>query len=97
MRFFIAVVLGASLVRAAAAEKAGSAAEGAKLYRSRCGKCHALPVPGNYSQAAWDGWMEKMKRKARLKPEDVENLRLYVEQLKQPKGPATSYGGPSGK
>src|SRR5437879_10572266 len=45
-----------------------------KLYTAKCAKCHKFYDPKSYGQAEWDLWMQKMGKKSKLKPEQVELL-----------------------
>jgi hypothetical protein len=49
-----------------------------KIYVGKCAKCHKLYDPKQYSPEKWNEWMEKMNRKARLKPEQIELLARYL-------------------
>ena len=59
-------------------------AEGHKLYVAKCAKCHKFYDPANYSDHEWKIWMEKMSRKARLKPMQEEMLSQYIDQTLRP-------------
>jgi len=71
-------------------------AGGEKLYRNRCAKCHKMYDPARYTDPQWDVWMQKMAKKARLKPDQKQALTDYVEAtLRHPEasrtnGPATA-------
>ena len=52
---------------------------GQKLYVVKCARCHKFYNPANYSDAKWREWMDKMSRKAKLKPEQKETLSEYLE------------------
>jgi hypothetical protein len=78
-----------------AAEEGLSAAELAaarKLYAVKCAKCHKFYEPVDYSQADWAEWMEKMRRKAKLKPEQFDLLSRYLEEAR---ASGTRVGGKS--
>jgi hypothetical protein len=53
-----------------------------KLYINKCARCHKLYDPSNYSDAEWNRWMDKMSRKAKLKPDQKEILSKYIETLR---------------
>src|SRR6185295_4418538 len=55
-----------------------------KLYVAKCARCHKLYDPAKYSDAAWREWMDKMSRKAKLKPEQKELLWDYTAALRAP-------------
>jgi len=50
-----------------------------KLYVNRCAKCHKMYDPAKYTAAQWDTWMDKMGKKARLKPAQKDALEEYIE------------------
>jgi mono/diheme cytochrome c family protein len=71
---------------------AGPPSAGQKLYVAKCAKCHKFYDPAKYSDADWQMWMTKMSKKAKLKPEQQEELSRYIaENLRPPKG--TNSGG----
>ena len=55
-----------------------------KLYLTKCAKCHELYDPKEYSDADWELWMNKMKRKSKLKPDQFELIYNYTEKLRVP-------------
>ena len=55
-----------------------------KLYVLKCAKCHELYDPKKYSDADWEMWMNKMKKKSKLKPEQFGAIRAYTEKLRKP-------------
>lgn len=59
-----------------------------KLYTTKCAKCHQLYDPKSYSQAEWQAWVQKMSRKAKLKPDQEELLFRYWETLSAGPKPA---------
>src|SRR5581483_11289623 len=63
-----------------------------KLYISKCARCHKLYDPTKYSDAAWNGWMDKMSRKAKLTAEQKETLARYIETIRS--GPTTNVAVP---
>jgi hypothetical protein len=62
---------------------AGQAKEAHKIYIGKCAKCHELYDPKSYSDADWDMWMLKMKKKSRLKDEQYELLKSYTGTLRE--------------
>ena len=66
---------------------------GRKLYVAKCARCHKLYDPNKYSDAAWDKWMAKMTRKAKLKPDQADLISRYVATLRD--GANTNVGGAS--
>src|SRR5437899_912855 len=85
--FYPALVLGCLLLVLALAGCSGPGkelavedkAEARKLYVAKCAKCHKFYDPAKYSDAEWRTWMEKMSKKAKLKPEQAEKLSQYIE------------------
>src|SRR5262245_22278465 len=70
--------------RLAASEELSPAelAAARKLSVVKCTKCHKFYEPADYSQAAWAEWMEKMRRKAKLNPEQFDLLSRYLEEAR---------------
>jgi cytochrome c5 len=56
--------------------------EGAKIYTRNCGKCHEFYPPSSYTQAEWDKWMVKMRRKSKLKPADFDRVQEFTQMLR---------------
>ena len=52
---------------------------GRKLYTAKCARCHKFYNPANYSDDKWREWMDKMSKKAKLKPEQKDVLSEYLE------------------
>jgi len=52
--------------------------KGEDLYNLRCGKCHGLPVPSEYTVADWKPIMEAMAPKAKLNAEETNWVLTYV-------------------
>jgi nitrate/TMAO reductase-like tetraheme cytochrome c subunit len=53
-----------------------------KLYTSKCAKCHKFYDPAGYNQSEWDEWMQKMRKKSKLKPDQYALLSRYLETLR---------------
>ncbi len=51
---------------------------GRKIYVAKCAKCHKFYDPAKYSDEDWAKWMGKMSKKAKLKPEQEQELSRYV-------------------
>lgn len=58
-----------------------------KLDRKKCYRCHKPYEPRDYSVEDWDGWMEKMSRKARLKESDEALLKRYFQEKRAAAAP----------
>ena len=54
------------------------------LYVRKCARCHRLYEPGAYSSRAWEEWMTKMRRKARLNAQQHDQLLWYLQSLSAP-------------
>jgi len=59
---------------------------GRKLYTAKCARCHKFYNPANYPDAKWREWMDKMSRKAKLKPDQKEILSEYLETFRKGTG-----------
>ena len=76
------LVLAGCAVRASASASARDPlAEGRRLYVAKCAKCHKLYDPARYSDQEWKSWMLKMGKKAKLKPQQQEDLSQYTETI----------------
>ena len=85
--FVLPVLLGvlAGLLPAGAADPPATSMSpevmdaGKKLDVIKCARCHKFYNPAGYSDAKWHEWMDKMSKKAKLKPEQKELLSKYLE------------------
>lgn len=50
-----------------------------KIYTTKCAKCHRFYDPARYSDAQWETWMIRMGAKAKLSPEQQEQLARWIE------------------
>jgi hypothetical protein len=46
---------------------------------AKCAKCHKFYEPKNYSDADWEVWMGKMSRRSKLKADQEEALKRYLD------------------
>ncbi len=53
-----------------------------KIYIGKCAKCHELYDPTAYADADWAGWLKKMGKKSKLKPEQLELVVRYTDTLR---------------
>jgi hypothetical protein len=53
-----------------------------KLYTAKCAKCHKFYDPNAYSQAEWDLWMGKMRKKSKLRETQFDLLSRYTQTLR---------------
>jgi cytochrome c553 len=74
----LAVLTVASAVRASDLT-AQELKDGRKLYTAKCARCHKFYDPARYSEPEWNKWMEKMSKKAKLKPDQKELLSRYLD------------------
>lgn len=87
LRYFYLVCLLCAGAAVKAAERAGEPDQAIrKLYLVKCAKCHKLYDPAKYSDQRWQVWMNKMSQKAKLQPDQKEQLVRYIEEaLRAPK------------
>lgn len=52
---------------------------GRSLFVSRCIECHTLPDPHRYPREAWPLLVDKMSKRADLKPAERDAIVAYVE------------------
>jgi hypothetical protein len=74
---FLAAVCGVS-----ASEETGSRTK--ELYADKCTSCHRLHRPTEYSREKWPTILERMAVKAKLTPEEAEELREYLVSRARP-------------
>ncbi len=53
-------------------------AEGKKLYEKKCGRCHALHEPDEFSQKKWKRNLNEMREKAGLSKEQYSLILGYL-------------------
>ena len=53
-----------------------------KLYTAKFAKCHKFYDPNAYGQAEWDSWMQKMKKKSKMKAEQFDLVCRYLDALR---------------
>ena len=53
-----------------------------KLYVAKCAKCHKFYEPKNYTDTDWEVWMGKMSRRSKLKADQEEALKRYLEEYR---------------
>jgi hypothetical protein len=51
---------------------------GKSIYTTRCGRCHDLPLPAQFSAARWDDILPTMFPRARLTNEEALHVRTWV-------------------
>jgi cytochrome c553 len=73
-------LLSAAASPAAAEQLTTNEAAGArKLYVAKCAKCHKFHEPKNYTDADWEVWIGKMSRRSKLKANQEQVLKRYLE------------------
>jgi hypothetical protein len=80
--FFIMLVMFVALagaLPAGAADSAEGVQAGRKIYLVKCARCHKFYNPAKYPDEAWRDWMDKMSKKAKLKPDQKEILSEYLQ------------------
>jgi hypothetical protein len=86
------LLIGASLVGCQGPPKdsfspPGSDTAGRKIYVAKCARCHKLYNPAKYSDSDWQMWMAKMVKKAKLNPDQQQQLTHYLDsELRHPEG-----------
>ena len=53
-------------------------ADGDKIFKMKCGRCHALKNPGKYTLQEWTKWLDKMAPKARLNDDQKAQVFNFV-------------------
>jgi cytochrome c5 len=51
---------------------------GKEVFKAKCGRCHELKAPENYSAAKWTKIVDWMAPKAKLETSEKENVLAYV-------------------
>lgn len=52
---------------------------GKRVFINRCGRCHDLPKPGEYTAGRWDGILSNMIPRARLDDEQGVHITAYLK------------------
>ena len=79
---FIVPLLFVAIAGVLSARAAGSTdimEAGRKIYLVKCARCHKFYDPAKYPDEEWRHWMDKMSKKAKLKPDQKEILSEYLE------------------
>jgi hypothetical protein len=58
---------------------AGDAMEGKATYTAKCGRCHGLKNPANYTSTEWVPILNSMAAKAKLDDTEKANVNAYVQ------------------
>jgi hypothetical protein len=83
--FAISLVILTQPLRPVAAEQLShkELAAARKLSLTKCTKCHKFYDPLDYTERDWTVWMEKMKRKSRLKADQYQLLVRYFDAVRE--------------
>ncbi len=57
----------------------GNAIEGKAIYTAKCGRCHGLKNPANYTSSQWVPILSSMAIKAKLDDTEKANVMAYVQ------------------
>jgi hypothetical protein len=58
---------------------AGDASVGKTIYTAKCGRCHGLKDPANYTSTEWVPILNTMAAKAKLDDTEKANVNAYVQ------------------
>ncbi|MEO7299295.1 MAG: hypothetical protein ABI042_12055 [Verrucomicrobiota bacterium] len=87
MRLFLVSLFAASVWSSCQSETVITSSQpqmAQKLYVTKCAKCHELYDPKKYSDADWDLWMTKMRKKSKLKPDQFALIQAYTKMFRAP-------------
>jgi len=62
------------------------------VYVQRCSACHPLHHPQDYTASEWDVELAKMGPRAHLTPEEQDEIRSYLSNVRGEKPPAITGG-----
>lgn len=77
--WFLISMVAASKVAASEHLSTSELAAARKLSAVKCAKCHKFYEPMDYTRDDWAEWMQKMRRKSKLKPDQYDLLSRYLE------------------
>ncbi len=79
-RGWLTLVLALSAGTAGADElKLKEMTEARRIYVAKCAKCHKFYEPKSYNDADWQKWMDSMSRKSKLKADQEDLLKRYLQ------------------
>ncbi|WP_345253175.1 hypothetical protein [Flaviaesturariibacter amylovorans] len=52
---------------------------GHQVYNAKCGRCHNLKDPANYTAERWEPILQKMAPMAKLSADETSQVRAYVQ------------------
>jgi mono/diheme cytochrome c family protein len=53
--------------------------KGKTVFTNRCGRCHGLHDPKEFTAEKWDVILQRMVPRARLNPEDAADVEAYIK------------------
>lgn len=56
--------------------------EGRALYVRNCGSCHSLYIPNDFSEEAWEAYIEKMQNRAKISDSEKALILQYLTSYK---------------
>ena len=75
----VPVVVDSAAVNKMNAMNTTMVAAGQQVYVAKCGKCHGLKDPANYTQVRWVGLVNWMAPKAKATDEEKSQVLAYVQ------------------
>ncbi|HVO72542.1 MAG TPA: hypothetical protein VMT35_00850 [Ignavibacteriaceae bacterium] len=60
--------------------------EGRELFVSKCGGCHQLYNPNQFTPAVWDSMLYLMKKKAKISDEQKNEIYSWIIEIKDSTG-----------
>jgi mono/diheme cytochrome c family protein len=60
-------------------DQTASIEQGHTIYTTKCGKCHGLKNPADFTSAKWDGILKVMAPKAKLNDAETAQVAAYVK------------------
>jgi mono/diheme cytochrome c family protein len=69
------------------AAETASIDQGHAIYTTKCGKCHGLKNPADFTPTRWDGILKVMAAKAKLNDVETAQVAAYVKANAKPVNP----------
>lgn len=77
--FLVLVVAACSKKMSATKAPPAEVVSGNQIFDAKCGRCHDLKKPVDFTAAEWIPIMESMAKKAKLNAEEKEQVTSYVK------------------